>query len=147
MEQRIEQPDQQDLERISILLAYSSKMAMEVVSEPLDASLTDLQRLQAVADTIQQVNADSEQQRLALQALGMSFGQVLATQDKNYDWWMINDDDGRDPCLRYQQSELLIFPQTIISKRAESGDALEIAALYNQITEQLQDVVNTQLKN
>ncbi len=147
MEQRIEQPNQQDMERISTLLAYSSQMAVEVMKEPLDASLSDLQRLQTVADTIRHVDSDEEQERLAMQALGMSFGQVIASQDSNYDWWMINDDDGRDPCLRYQQSELLIFPQTIISKRAESGEPLEISALYEQITAQLKDVVENQIKN
>ena len=143
MSQRVEQPSQQDMERISTLLAYSSQMSIEVGEEALDASLDDLPKLQKLTDTIQQVGSE-EQQRLALQAVGMSLGQVLATQNRNYDWWMISDEDGRDPCLRYLETDLLVFPQTLVSRRIEDGESVQVAALYEDITCQLQEVVEQQ---
>jgi hypothetical protein len=132
------------MERIATLLAYSSQMAVEIGQQPMDASLADLPRLQILAETIQQVG-DESQQRLALQAVGMSLGQVLATQDGDYDWWMIDDENGRDPCLRYLQTDLLVFPQTLISRRVEEGEAVRVEELYQQIIAQLNNVVEKQL--
>ena len=140
MDTQLEQPNPQDMERIATLLAYSNQMAIEVGQSPFDASLDDLPRLQSLADIIRQVGS-AKQQRLALQALGISFGQVLATQDKNYDWWMIDDVDGRDPCLRYRDTDLLVFPLTLISRRVEEGEEVRVDELYQEITDQLQATV------
>ncbi len=136
MDANIEQPNQQDMERIATLLAYSNQMALEVGQSPFDASLDDLPRLQSLANIIRQVGS-AKQQRLAFQALGMSFGQILAAQDSNYDWWMIDDIDGRDPCLRYRNTDLLVFPLTLISRRVEEGEDVQVDQLYHEITEQL----------
>jgi len=144
MEQLIEQPNSQDMERIATLLAMTSQMAVELGDQALDASLADLPRLQKLTDILMQADG-LENQRLGLQAIGMSFGQLLANQNSDYDWWMVDDENGRDPCLRYLETNLLVFPQTLISRRVEDGEAVEVQALYQTITSQLQEQVEKQL--
>lgn len=142
MESNIVQPTPRDMEKIATLLAYSSQMALEVGEQALDASLNDLPRLQKLTDIIQQVGS-AKQQRLALQALGMSLGQILANQNSNYDWWIIDDEDGRDPCLRYLNTELLVFPQTLISKRVEDGEQFVVEELFTELLTSLNHLVQT----
>lgn len=136
MEQFVEVPSQQDMDKISQLLMLSATLAAEVVGKQYDGGLDDLVILQTVFDS-HLLNAETT---LELQSLGMSLGQVLANEDTDFDWWMVVDDNGRDPCLRYQKTDLLVFPQTFLSKRVEQGEAIDVAALYNNLVRDLNQV-------
>jgi hypothetical protein len=35
-----------------------------------------------------------------LQALGIAFGKVFVENNEFYDWWMVEDEFGRDPAIR-----------------------------------------------
>lgn len=147
MQQQIEQPTEQDMERIATLLAYSGQLSMDITGQALDSSTNDLPRLQQISSTLLEIEeAEQEQRRLAFQAVGISFGQVFATENSDYDWWMVNDEEGRDPCLRYRESDLLVFPQTLISRRVEEGESFNINDLYTDIKQQLRAAVDGQLK-
>ncbi|GAB1258931.1 DUF3806 domain-containing protein [Aurantivibrio plasticivorans] len=141
MTAQIEAPSGADMEKIALLLACSQEIASEALGQTMDASLDDLNRIQALLDE----GIEGDQKTLALQALGMTFGQVIATQNTDYDWWIIDDEDGRDPCLRFGETELLIYPQTIISRRIEAGETVDVSALYHSLCEQLDEVAQHQL--
>jgi Domain of unknown function (DUF3806) len=51
-----------------------------------------------------------------LQSLGIMFGDALA-QQMGLSWVAVEDEHGRDPPLRDQDTTLVVFPMTTISKR------------------------------
>lgn len=138
--QHVEIPDDNDMDKIAILLKLSNEIAQQLTGQHYTGELADLNILQSVLDS-KILAADAT---LALQSLGMTFGQVLANDNRDYDWWMVDDVDGRDPCLRYKETDLLVFPQTLLSKRVEQGEAIDVPTLYNDLTQQLHQV-QTQL--
>ena len=77
-----------------------------------------------------------------LQALGVAFGRVFLQSHPGYDWWMVEDEGGRDPAIRYRESTLLCFPQTMLSKRIEDGETVNVAELFEQLSQRLETLVD-----
>ncbi|MDC7701386.1 DUF3806 domain-containing protein [Vogesella indigofera] len=73
-------------------------------------------------------------QTYELQAMGVVLGDVFV-QELEFKWVMVSDEYGRDPALQYQNSSLLLFPLTMISKRIESGETVDVFTLYNGIAD------------
>lgn len=68
-----------------------------------------------------------------LQCLGVPFGQVIINSQPHFKWWMLEDDLGITPCIRYRQTDLVIFPLTLISKRIEQDEPVDVSALYTDL--------------
>lgn len=64
-----------------------------------------------------------------LQSLGITFGDALA-QKMGLSWVAVEDEHGRDPALQDKGTTIVIFPMTMISKRMESGEAVDIRDLF-----------------
>lgn len=47
---------------------------------------------------------------------------------------MVEDEYGRDPAIRYKRSSLLAFPRTMLSKRVEDGESVNVVELYDGLT-------------
>ena len=71
-----------------------------------------------------------------LQSLGIAFGDALA-QKLMLDWVTVNDEYGRAPALRWPGTSILSFPMTMISKRVEDGEPVDVHALFEGICGQL----------
>lgn len=67
---------------------------------------------------------------LKLQCLGISFGDALA-QHMALVWVVVEDDYGRDPALSLAGTTVLVFPQTMISKRVEDGEDIDVFELFS----------------
>ena len=52
---------------------------------------------------------------------------------------MVEDEFGRDPAIRYKETTLLLFPLTMISKRIEDGELVNVMAIYEGLEEHVQD--------
>ncbi|MGE0860862.1 MAG: DUF3806 domain-containing protein [Gammaproteobacteria bacterium] len=131
--QVIEAPDAADIDRIARLLLHAEQLAREIAGEPLTSALTDLPLLQRLLDD---ARLDGEQ-TVALQALGLAFGKVFVRNETGYDWWMVEDEHGRDPAVRFGHTSLLFFPQTMISKRVERGQHVDVERMYAGLRAQL----------
>jgi hypothetical protein len=57
----------------------------------------------------------------------------------NWLWRMVNDQYGRDPCVKIPGSSIVIFPVTMISKRIEHGEEVDVFDLFNRVVAQAQD--------
>jgi hypothetical protein len=66
---------------------------------------------------------------LKLQCLGITFGDALA-QTLGLEWRMVEDEYGRDPALVQPGTSIVVFPQTSISKRIETGELVDVRALF-----------------
>jgi hypothetical protein len=64
-----------------------------------------------------------------LQSLGITFGDILL-QKLNLLWVMVEDEHGRDPALIVPGTSIIVYPLTVISKRIERGESVDIQDLY-----------------
>jgi len=72
-----------------------------------------------------------------LQSLGLAFGRVFMESESDYDWWMIDDEYGRDPAIRYRETSLVFHPQTMISKRVEEDEPIDVVEMYEGLRARL----------
>ena len=67
----------------------------------------------------------SAEQTYELQAMGIVLGDVFV-QDMGFHWIMVADEHGRDPAVKFQDTSVILFPLTMISKRIERGEAVDV---------------------
>jgi len=79
------------------------------------------------------------EQTYELECLGIVFGDAMA-QEAGLEWAMITDENGRDPVLRVPGSSFLLFPLTMISKRVERGEEVDVFELFEGVLAQLEHV-------
>lgn len=89
-----------------------------------------------------QAKVFSVTQTYELHSMGVVLGDAFV-QDMGFKWVIVQDSLGRDPALQYKNSKVLLFPLTMISKRLERGEFVDVFDLYNGVaaeaTKQLQD--------
>jgi hypothetical protein len=54
---------------------------------------------------------------------------------------MVEDEYGRDPAIRYRDSSLLAYPRTMLSKRVEDGEPVNVVELFDQLTDRLSQLI------
>lgn len=79
------------------------------------------------------------QETVKLQALGVTFGDALA-QQLGLRWVAVEDEYGRDPALVLEGTSLSLFPLTMISKRIESGESVDVHAMFEWACQTVQRV-------
>jgi hypothetical protein len=99
---------------------------------PLKQDKSDLKLIQKILDE-KMFNAS---QTYELQSLGVVFGDVLA-KELGLHWTMITDEYGTDPTLRYQETSLNINALTMISKRVEQNEPVDVEKLLVQTEKNL----------
>lgn len=57
-------------------------------------------------------------------------GDILE-QTMGLTWVAVEDEDGRDPALRDGDTSILLFPMTMISKRIEDGETVDVLRLLD----------------
>ena len=98
----------------------------------LTKTLTDLRVLQRLIDD----RAFGRTQTYELQSLGVVFGDVLASQ-LPLRWVMVTDEYGTDPILRFKNTTVQINALTMISKRIERGEEVNLTELLRITRKQL----------
>jgi hypothetical protein len=136
MEQVIVAPDEEWVTYIAKMWLLGSQISQDVTGDKMDGSLFDLDRLQEIINS----NTIPASNTLELQSLGIIFGKVLVNEIPNYDWWVVEDEHGKDVCIRYSNTTLLAFPQTMISKRIEKGEKVDVSTLFYGIREDLERI-------
>ena len=143
MEQVISAPDDEWIDYIARMWLLGSQISEQITGHKMDASMDDLDRLQTIVDSAQ-IPIDHSQE---LESLGIVFGKVFVNATANYDWWVMEDEYGKDVCIRYKETSLLIFPQTMLSKRIEDGAVLNAIDLFNDIRQELDRIKNENFAN
>jgi hypothetical protein len=116
-EQIIEAPAPEDTEDLARKLIHANEMVVKIAGTKLCGSEEDLDGIQAVLNS----NTIEPEAIYSLEALGVAFGRVFIENHAAFDWWMVIDETGRDPAIRYKESSMLLFPQDMILKRIEDG--------------------------
>ena len=136
-EQVIEAPKQEDLEDLARRLVHAREVAEQVAGTKLDGSEADLDTIQAVLDS----NAIEPEASYSLEALGIAFGCMFIDNHQGFDWWMVVDETGRAPAVRYKKSSLLIFAQDMIVKRIENGESVDVRELYEALCAGIEELL------
>ena len=136
MEQKVEEPTAADVDDIARQLIHADSVANELTGRSLDGSFDDLTSIQTILNS----NLVEHEATYTLQALGMAFGKVFIEQHSGYDWWMVEDEYGRDPAIRLGHTSLLVFPQTFILKRVEDGELINVQELFEELSDRLAEL-------
>jgi hypothetical protein len=123
----------EDSARLEQQRAVVATAARQRYSTPaLTKTKADLLVLQHLLDD--QVFAKT--QTYELQSLGIAFGDVLASELPLH-WTMVTDEYGTGPTLRFKDTTLRINALTMISKRVERGETVDVSALLDMTRQQL----------
>lgn len=87
----------------------------------LTGTKSDLPLLQRLLDD----HVFRKSQTYELQSLGVVFGDVLA-REFPLKWVMITDEYGTDPTLRFKNTSINVNALTMISKRVEKGERVDV---------------------
>lgn len=79
-----------------------------------------------------------------LHSLGIALGDYIQYKYNDFHWAVIRDEYGRDICLQYKTLALTIFPMTMISKRVEDGDKINVAELVSNLLEKINELIKSE---
>lgn len=78
-------------------------------------------------------------QTYELQCLGIMLGDAFV-QELKMEWVMVEDECGRDPAVRLPGTSVILFPLTMISKRVERGENVDVFELFNGVAGQVENI-------
>ena len=83
-------------------------------------------------DIIITSNWINKNEKNKLQCLGVTLGDTIV-QDLEFSWIEVEDEYGIDPAIKLKETSLILFPLTMISKRIENGEIVNIMEYYNML--------------
>jgi hypothetical protein len=129
------QEDSGRLDQQRALVAAAAKQRYGTVA--LSRTKRDVPIIQRLLDD----KAFKKSQTYELQCLGVVFGDVLASE-LPLRWMMVTDEYGTDPTLRFKDTTININALTIISKRVERDEPVDVFRLLQQNREALAEAGN-----
>ncbi|MCE3225563.1 MAG: hypothetical protein K0S32_114 [Bacteroidetes bacterium] len=90
-------------------------------------------------DTILKSNWIDKKDKVKLQCLGITLGDTLI-QDMNFIWVQVEDEYGTDPAIQLPDTTIILFPLTMISKRIEANETVDINELYVGLKEKVNEI-------
>jgi hypothetical protein len=81
-------------------------------------------------------------QTYELQSIGVAFGDVLAN-DLGMRWVVVSDEYGTDPTLRYKDTTIQVNALTMISRRVEDGQPLDLEAIRRGVRSNINEILKS----
>ena len=138
-EQTISALDEDDLKRFDEQRAVVTRYLTEESESKFETAPGKLGTLRALLDA----ERFTPDQTYELQSMGIVFGDVFV-QDMGFSWVMVEDEYGRDPAIKYEETSIILFPLTMISKRIERGEAVDVFNLYNRVASIAQEQIDAE---
>jgi len=76
-------------------------------------------------------------QTYELQCMGVVLGDTFV-QEMGMEWITVEDEHGSDPAVRLPGTFVIIYPLTMISKRVERGEQVDVFDLFNGVADQIE---------
>lgn len=108
-----------------------------VIERYLGSDAANLQKYQTVSGKLGLLRVLLERgifqpnQTYELQCMGIVFGDA-PVQHCGVEWRVVEDHYGRDPCVQIPGSTVVLFPLTMISKRIEKGEQVDVFDLFTK---------------
>jgi len=135
-EPKFSEPSHEDSGRLDqqrALVAATAKQRYGTAE--LSRTKRDLPIIQRLIDD----NVFKKSQTYELQCLGVAFGDAL-TSELPLRWTMVTDEYGTDPTLRFKKTRVQINALTMISKRIERDEHVDVSELLRMTREQLAQI-------
>jgi hypothetical protein len=134
--QRISEFTPEDLARVAKQRAsIEARLADGASREKYKAAAGKLGLLRALLEA----HTFEPTQTWELQSMGVVLGDALV-QELGLRWVMVEDEYGRDPALAVPGKSVLLYPLTMISKRIEAGQSVDVFDLFNWVAEQIDNL-------
>lgn len=101
----------------------------------LPTTKADLPVLQQLIDD----RVFSPEQESEWSCVGVAFGDVLAAEFGLH-WCAYSDEQGAEPALRLDETSITLFPRSMILKRVESGEEINLADLIEGIAASIEEL-------
>ena len=128
MKQKIEALNQADLSDVEA----KRKWVREHFTPETEHQYDDLDQKLRLLDTILRNKWIEPSETLKLQCLGITLGDAFV-QRMGLEWVAVEDEYGRDPAVKVPDSSIILFPLTMISKRVERGEEVDIHNLFEVV--------------
>src|SRR5947207_14017414 len=133
--QQISEPTPEDLGRLAKQRAFIEAYLSEASREKYQTAAGKLGLLRALLEA-EMFRPD---QTWEIQSMGIVLGDALG-QELRLRWVMVEDDDGRDPALAVPGRSALVFALTMISKRVEAAQPVDVFDLFNWAAQQTREL-------
>jgi hypothetical protein len=107
----------------------STLVAKNFPGKRLTKNSNDFEILQRIVDK----KLVQKNQSWELQALGICFGDALINYIPGLKWSLVSDAYGTDPTLQYKETTTQFNAPSMISKRVEDGQAVEVTYLADYL--------------
>lgn len=84
-------------------------------------------------------NVFKPNQTYELQCLGIVLGDAFV-QELKMEWVMVEEKDGREPAVRLPGTTIIAFPLTMISKRVERGNRVDVFDIFNGVAAKIDEM-------
>ena len=135
MKQEISQLLPPDFERLE---TQRAEIKRHIVASDLGKFETTQGKLAALRAVIN-ASLYTPEQTFELQCMGVVLGDAFV-QELGCDWAIVEDDYGRDPALKFEGTSILLFPLTMISKRIEKGEDVDVFEVFNGVADRIRDL-------
>jgi hypothetical protein len=132
---RIETPNEKDLLRIEAQRAWVRDHFEPHAQHQYETLVGKLRLL----NTIVSEKWVEPHETVKLQSLGITLGDALV-QELGMRWVAVEDDQGRDPAIELPGTTVVVFPLTMISKRIERGEDVNVLELFKGICSKIREV-------
>jgi hypothetical protein len=140
MEQTVSAPSDLDLEGLEKQRAVVIRYLRPESLPGYQTAVGKLGTLQALLEA----EVFAPDQTYELQCMGIVLGDAFV-QHHGFEWVTVEDEYGRDPALRFPKTSVLIFPLTMISKRIERGEAIDVFEVFNGVADMALEKVQEEL--
>lgn len=127
MDQKIEAFNGEDIARVERMRSWVRDHFEPEAREKYETVEDKIRLLQTILDE----NWIAADETWKLQSLGITLGDILV-QTLGLTWVAVEDEHGRDPAVRDGDTSIILFPMTMISKRIERGETVNIAQLLDK---------------
>jgi hypothetical protein len=138
VEQRVSKPTDPELTQLETQRSWVRDHYDEAARTQYDTLDGKLRLLQAILDA----GWIEPTETLKLQSLGVTLGDALA-QEMGLEWVTVEDEFGQTAALRFPGTTVLAFPRTMISKRVERGERVDVKNLFLGICDDLAGMTRT----
>ncbi len=135
MEQNIQELNSEDMARIEA----QRKWVREHYTPETEHQYETLKGKLNLLNTIISSGWIKPDETVKLQSLGISLGDALV-QYLHMKWMMVEDEYGRDPAIIFEGTSIILFPLTMISKRIENNESVDIYDLFKGICSKVEEL-------
>ena len=120
-------------EQRAIVEKYLSKEDLETKYKTPAGKLDTLRALL-------EANVFNKSQTYELQSMGVVLGDTFV-QEMGFHWVIVEDEYGRDPAIKYKETSIILYPLTMISKRIENGESVDVFEMFNGTAAKVEELI------